>query len=152
MHLAVTVGQVDVPDDAGQFLDVVERRAGEVQVRDVGVRANGRVADLVDEACEFVDVLEQCLLERLELEHDLEALRLRIFAGLLNHVLGHVPDRVFRENLAIPVVLPDDEQDVAGIEEGPLVDVRLDPVQREPAHRRVEVDDAEGDTDDRSDR
>ena len=133
-------------------LDVVERGVREVEVRDVGVRAHGRMVDLVDEAGELVDVLEQRLLERLELEHDLEALRLRVLAGLLNHLLGHVPDRVVREDLAVPVVLADDEQDVAGAEERALVDVRLDPVEREPAHRRVEVDDAESDADDRADR
>ena len=67
-------------------------------------------------------------------------------------LLGHVPDRLAREDLAVPVVLADDEQDVAGAEERALVDVRLDPVEREAAHRRVEVDDAERDADDGADR
>ena len=57
-----------------------------------------------------------------------------------------------REDLAVPVVLADDEQHVAGAEERALVDVRLDAVEREAAHRRVEVDDAEGDADDGADR
>ena len=57
-----------------------------------------------------------------------------------------------REDLAVPVVLADDEQDVARAEERALVDVRLDPVEREPPYRRVEVDDAEGDADDGADR
>ena len=57
-----------------------------------------------------------------------------------------------REDLAVPVVLADDEQHVARAEVGALVDVRLDPVEREPLHRRVEVDEAEGDADDRADR
>ena len=59
----------------------------------------------------------------------------RVLAGALDGLLGHVPDRLAREDLAVPVVLADDEQDVAGAEEGALVDVGLDAVEREPLHR-----------------
>ena len=93
VHLAVAVGEVDVPDQAVQLVDVVERGVRQVQVGDVGVRAHRRVADLVHEPRQLVDVLQQRLVERLQLEHDLEALRLRVLAGLLDHLLGHVPDR-----------------------------------------------------------
>ena len=109
------------------------------------------MVDLLDEAHELVHVLEQRLVERLELERDLEALRVRVLAGFRHHLLRHVPDRRAREHLAVPVVLADDEQHVAGTEIGALVDVRLDAVEREPAHRRVEVDDPEPDADDGAD-
>ena len=134
------------------FVDVLEGGVREVQVRDVGVRPHRRVVDLLDEADELVDVLEQRLVERLELEHDLEALGARVLAGALDGRLGHVPDRLAREDLAVPVVLADHEQHVARAEEGALVDVGLDAVEREPLHRRVEVDETESDADDGADR
>ena len=152
MHLAVAVGQMDVPDQALQLRDVVERRVREMEVRDVGVRAHGRVVDLAHEADELVDVLDQRLRERLELEHDLDSLRRAYSPASLTHRLGHVPDRLAREHLAVPVVLADDEQDVASAEVGALVDIGLDAVEREALHRGVEVDDAEGDADDGTDR
>jgi hypothetical protein len=120
-------------------------------VRDVGVRPYRRVVDLLDEAHELVHVLQQRLVERLELECDLEALRLGVLTGFLDQVLRQVPDRCAREHLAVPVVLADDEQHVAGTEIRSLVDVRLDPVEREAAYRRVEVDDPEPDAHDGTD-
>ncbi len=75
-----------------------------------------------------------------------------ILAGLRDHLLGQVPDRLLREHLAVPVVLADHEQDVPRPEVRPLVDVGLDTVEREAAHGRVEVDDPERDADDRPDR
>ena len=115
-----------------------------MEVRDVGVRAHGRMVDLLDEADELMDVLEQRLVERLQLEHDLEALRVRVLAGLLapaSFAMSQIAGA--REHLAVPVVLADHEQDVPRAEERALVDVRLDAVEREAAHRRVEVDDPE---------
>ncbi len=82
VHLAVAVGEVDVADQTRHLVYVLEGGVRQVEVRDVGVRAHGRMVDLLDEADELVDVLEQRLVERLELEHDLEALRVRVLAGL----------------------------------------------------------------------
>ena len=152
VHLAVAVGEMDVPDETGHLLDVVEGGVREVEVRDVGVRPHRRMVDLLDEADQLVDVLEQRFVERLELQHDLETLGARVLAGALDRPLGYVPDRLAREHLAVPVVLADDEQHVPGAEKGALVDVRLDAVEREPLDRFVEVDQAERDADHRSDR
>ena len=46
------------------------------------------VVDLLDEAHELVDVLQQRLVERLQLEHDLEALRACVLACLAHRVPG----------------------------------------------------------------
>ena len=145
MHLAVAVGEVDVADQVLHHGDVRERRVRQMEVRDVGVGAHGRHVHLLDEAHELVDVLEQRLVERLELEHDLEALGGGVLARLAHEVDGHVPDRRPREDLAVPVVLADHEQHVAGAEERALVDVLLDAIEREALHRGVEVDEAERD-------
>ena len=118
-------------------------------MRDVGVRAHGGMVDLLDEAHELVHVLQERLVERLELEHDLEPLRVRRTRRLPRTICFAMSQIArTREHLAVPVVLADDEQHVAGTEVRALIDVRLDAVEREPAHRWIEVDDPERDADD----
>ena len=59
---------------------------------------------------------------------------------------------LLREHLQVAVVLADDEQHVPAAEVGLLVDVRLAAVEREAAHGRHEVDEAERDADGGADR
>ena len=75
-----------------------------------------------------------------------------VLARLADRLRRPCPRSPAREDLAVPVVLADDEQHVAGAEVGALVDVRLDPVEREALYGGVEVDEAEPDADDRADR
>ena len=152
VHLAVAVGDVHVADHPRQHGDVVERRAGEMQVRDVGIRLDGGMVDLADQVGELVHAVRDRVLERLELDRQLDSLRLGVL-GELAEVLGDEPeDLLLREHLEVAVVLADDEQHVAAAEVRLLVDVRLAAVEREAAHGRHEVDEAERDADGRADR
>ena len=91
-------------------------------------------------------------MKRLELERDLQA-----------EVLGIVPqgpdvldaDRPLigrRDHLALPDVLAEHEQDVLRLEEVGQVEIGAHPVDVEPLHARVEVDQADGHAGDADDR
>ena len=152
MHLPVAVGHVNVADPTREQLDVFERRSREVQVRDVGVRLHRRVIDLPDQARERGDATGDRVLERLELDHDVDPARPGVL-GELSDVLHHeAEDLVGREHLQVAVVLARDEHDAPPSEGGLLVDVRLATIEREPAHRRHEVHEPEGDAHGRANR
>ena len=105
-----------------------------------------------DQVGELVDAVRDRVLERLELDHQLDSLRLGVL-GELAEVLDDEPeDLLLREHLQVAVVLAGDEQHVASAEVRLLVDVRLAAIEREPAHGRHEVDEAERDADGRADR
>ncbi len=139
-------------DHPRQHGDVFEGRAGEVEVRDVGISLDGGMVDLPDETRELVHAARDRVLERLELDHELDGLRLGVL-GELADVLDHEPEDLFsREHLQIAVVLADHEQHVAPAEVRLLVDVGLAAIEREAAHGRREVDEPECDAHGRADR
>ena len=100
---------------------------------------------------ELVDAVRDRVLERLQLDHQLDSLRLGVL-GELRTFSATSPNLLCRDHLQVAVVLADDEQHVAAAEVGLLVDVRLAAVEREPPHRRDEVDEAERDADGGADR
>ena len=149
MHLAVAVGDMDVPDYPLEHPDVPEGRARQLEVRDVGVGLHDGMVDLADQAREGVDAPGDRVLERLELDHELDAARLRV-VGELTDVLDDEPeDLVGRVHLEIAVVLARYEQQVAAAEEHLLVDVGPAPVERETPDGGNEVDEPERDADGR---
>ena len=58
----------------------------------------------------------------------------------------------FGEDLAVPVVLADDDDEVPRVQVGGLIEVRAQSLLREALHSRVEVDETEGDAELRPDR
>ena len=108
VHLSVAIRDVHVPDHPAQHGDVGERGAGELEVRDVGVRLDRRMVDPLDEAGKLVDARGDRVLERLQLDDELEP-----SAGVLGElpdVLGDEPeDLLGAEHLEVAVVLAGDE-------------------------------------------
>ena len=147
VHLAVAVRHVHVPDHSGEHGHVVERRARELEMRDVRVRLDRRMVNGADQTGEGVDVARDAVLERFELDCDLDALR-RPVLGELPHVLDDQSENlVGREHLQVAVILAGDEHDIAAAEVRLLVDVRLAALEREPTHGGHEVHEPERDAD-----
>ena len=121
-------------------------------MRDVRIRLDGWMVDKADQVGKLVHAVGDRVLERLELDRQLDSLRLGVL-GELAQVLGDEPeDLLLREDLQVAVVLTRDEQHVSAPEVGLLVDVRLAAVEREPPHGGHEVDEAERDADGGADR
>ncbi len=144
VHLAVAVGEVDVADQArqlGRRRRTSSPRGGGARCR----RSRGRPGWSIS----LTKRTSSCTsFSSASLNGSSSSTISRPFEcayspASVDHVLRQVPDRRAREDLAVPVVLADDEQDVARAEVRALVDVRLDAVEREAAHRRVEVDEPE---------
>ena len=101
---------------------------------------------------ELVHAVGDGVLERLELDHQLDSLRLGVLGELAEVLRDEPEDLLLREHLQVAVVLAGDEQHVAAAEVRLLVDVRLAAVEREAAHGGHEVDEAERDADGGADR
>ncbi len=95
---------------AAQLANFLRRDVGQVQMRDVDIRLEGRVVCLVEEGTHAIDAIEQRQRKRFELERDRKPQRLRMVREPPTVVECRPPLFGGRNDFAVPDVLAQDKQ------------------------------------------
>ena len=111
---------------------------------DIDVRPDLRVIALRDEARHFVDIIEQAQTEGLQLECDFDALAGGVIAEDAAGLDGPTPLLRRRDDLALPKVFAQDQQDVARAPLGGEINEALATFDMLFADGIIEVDEPDG--------
>ena len=152
MNLSVAIADVDVDRLALECPEFLRLRARQLQVAHVDVRLHRRMVHVVDEPHHVRHVVQERELERLQFERDLQTEVRRVVAERLRCLTPVCPLLRGRDDLPLPDVLAEHEEQVLGLEFVAEVEIRPAAIEVEPLHAGVEVDQPDRDAGDADDR
>jgi len=144
MRLPVAVGEVRVDDPPLELQDLGGVKAHQPEVRAVDVRLDGGMVDILDELRQLLDRVDDGVVERLELQRHLDAVRRSVVGELTRLLDCPVPLHLGWDHLVLPDVLAEREHEHRSPEHLAEFHGLLRAVEMELADRRVEVGEAEG--------
>ena len=106
---------------------------------DIDVGADARVIAFIDEPNHGIDIIQEAQAKRLQFERDIYFLFVRVIANGSAGFEGPVPLRLGRNDLALPHIFSQHEQDIAGLPGAGQVDEFPGALDVKITNRRSEI-------------
>ncbi len=146
VYFTVAVRNVDMDGLALQLLQLGWFDASEQEMRDINIGLERGMIDFIDEADHGIDVVEQREGKRFEFQGDFQPQVGCVFGEPATILHRGLPLFCGGNDFAVPDVFPEDQQEVTGLVLVTEIEVILDPLEMEPLHAGIEINQADRDT------